>query len=86
MRGLALLCCAVLSACGVVDYDRLPVGRFDGTLFVMWVGEGSDLAGDGRFVYVPLPADPLTFTRGRSDGTVQVVRPQIVTREEWASD
>ncbi len=78
MKKLAAAFLFLLSACGSVDYDGLPVGRFDGTLFVMWVGEGSDLAGDGRFVYVPLPNDPLTFTRRNPDATVDVIRPQLM--------
>jgi len=35
MRVLALLVTLALSACGHVDYDAAPTGRFDGTLFVM---------------------------------------------------
>ncbi len=51
-----------VAACGTVDYDTAPVGRFEGSLFVMWIGEGGS-SGDGAFVYVPNPAAPLTFTR-----------------------
>jgi hypothetical protein len=57
-----LLALALLAACGYVDYDTAPVGRFSGGLFVMWVGEGG-ASGDGAFVFVPNPRDPLTFTR-----------------------
>ncbi|WP_172298403.1 hypothetical protein [Pseudoruegeria sp. HB172150] len=78
MRRLALLLCFALTACGHVDYDALEVGRFKGTLFVMWVGEGSDAAGDGRFVFVPLPNDPLTFERNAPGASVQTIRPQIM--------
>ncbi|TNF20392.1 MAG: hypothetical protein EP318_11040 [Rhodobacteraceae bacterium] len=78
MRPLFASLLLLLTACGSVDYAALPEGRFDGTLFVMWVGEGSNQAGDGKFVYVPLPADPLTFTRGRPDGTLRVIRPGIM--------
>jgi hypothetical protein len=66
-----------LAACGFVDYPAAPVGRFDGTLFVMWVGETQDGRGDGRFVFVP-SEDPLTFTRTRSDGTEQAIRPEMM--------
>lgn len=78
MPRLTAILLLLLSACGSVNYNALPAGRFDGTLFVMWVGEGSDRAGDGRFVYVPLPDDPLTFTRGAPDATLRVIRPQIM--------
>lgn len=68
----------LLSGCGYVNYAELPAGRFDGTLFVMWVGEGNDLAGDGRFVFVPMPRDPLVFSRKNPDATVTRIEPQIM--------
>lgn len=62
-----------LTACGQVDYSAAPVGRFDGTVFVMWVGEGGE-SGDGRFLYVPNPRDPLVFTRANG----QTIKPQMM--------
>jgi hypothetical protein len=73
-RWLPLL---ALMGCGFVDYPKAPVGRFDGTLFVMWVGETEGGLGDGRFVFVPSD-DPLTFTRVRPDGSEQVIRPEMM--------
>ena len=67
----------MLAGCGMVDYPAAPVGRFDGSLFVMWVGEGADGQGDGRFVFVPTET-PLTFTRVLPDGTEQVIAPQMM--------
>lgn len=77
MPRLALLFCLILAACGHVDYDATPVGRFKGTLFVMWVGEGGR-AGDGRFVYVPNPRDPLRLERAEGAGTVEVIQPEMI--------
>ena len=74
-RLIALLA-GIVAACGTVDYDGAPVGRFDGNIFVMWVGEG-DGSGDGRFLYVPDPNDPLTFTRG-AGGPHGVIRPEMM--------
>lgn len=69
---LALL----LSACATTNlYQSAPAGRFDGVLLVMWVGEGQSGAGDGKFVFVPDPANPLTFTRSNAALPGAVVRP-----------
>lgn len=78
MPRLIAILMLLLSACGSVNYNALPAGRFDGALFVMWVGEGSAQAGDGKFVYVPMPNDPLTFTRSAQNATLRVIRPQIM--------
>ncbi len=74
LRWFAVLC---LAGCGFVDYPAAPVGRFEGTLFVMWVGETQDGRGDGRFVFVPSD-DPLIFTRLRPDGTEQKITPEMM--------
>lgn len=72
-RALALAC--LLPACTVIDYGAAPAGRFEGAVFVMWVGEGEGQLGDGRFVYVPVPGQELTFHRARPDATLEVIRP-----------
>jgi hypothetical protein len=66
-----------LLGCGFVDYPKAPVGRFDGALLVMWVGEGDGTLGDGRFVFVPAET-PLTFTRTLPDGRAQVIQPEMM--------
>ncbi|WP_424830899.1 hypothetical protein [Ruegeria sp.] len=71
----------VLFGCGSIDYSRVvETSKFDGRLFVMWVGEGSAYSGDGRFVFIPNPNDPLTFTRLDNLGNVigQPIRPEIM--------
>lgn len=66
-----------LTGCGSINYDKAPVGRFDGSLFVMWVGEGGP-TGDGAFVYVPAPGHELTFTRVSAAGKEEVIRPTMM--------
>jgi hypothetical protein len=68
----------LLSACGVVNYQDLPEGRFDGKLLVMWVGEGSSTSGAGRFVYVPVPGDELRLIRGGNGGTLRDIQPEMM--------
>lgn len=58
----ALALCLFTMACGPDVYREARPGSFEGSLFVMWVGEGTG-SGDGRFVYVPNPRDRLTFRR-----------------------
>lgn len=70
----AALCTA--AACGV-DYRAAPVGRFDGSLLVMWLGEG-DASGDGRFLFVPSPGRPLTFERTGPGNAPQVIQPEMM--------
>ncbi|TCS50799.1 hypothetical protein EDD52_1443 [Primorskyibacter sedentarius] len=74
---ITTLACLLLTACGAVDFDNAPVGRFDGSLLVMWVGEG-DQAGDGRFVFVPSRTRPLTFYRNRPGAAVTSLRPEMM--------
>ncbi|MEM1287563.1 MAG: hypothetical protein AAGH60_04350 [Pseudomonadota bacterium] len=75
-RAAAITGLMLLAACGHVDFENAPEGEFDGTLFVMWVGEGGS-SGDGAFVFVPNPRDPLIFRRS-VDGTVREIRPQLM--------
>lgn len=63
----------LVTACGYVDYENAPAGKFEGSLFVMWIDDGGPL-GDGTFVYVPNPGDPLTFNRSAGGS----VRPQMM--------
>lgn len=76
-RILALSAALLLAGCVNVDYNSLLPGTFKGTLIVMWVGEGSSSSGDGKFVFVPDPRDPLTFTRA-GDGPGKVIRPGVM--------
>jgi hypothetical protein len=60
---LALL---LTAGCANVNYATVKEGSFDGELAVVWL-KGTKGPGDGTFVYVPTPGNPLTFTR--PDGT-----------------
>lgn len=77
MARLLLFLTLMLAACGQIDFDAAPTGKFTGSLFVMWVGEGGR-SGDGAFVYVPNPRDPLRFVRAEGQGTVQVIQPEMM--------
>lgn len=76
-RLFTLLTCALLAACGQVDYNAAPEGKFTGSLLVMWVGEGT-LQGDGRFVFVPSPNAPLTFTRNNPSASITKITPEMM--------
>lgn len=69
--------CLAIAACGQVDYGNVKAGEFTGTLFVMWVGEGND-TGDGRFVFVPNPRDPLRFNRAAAAASVRTIEPKMM--------
>lgn len=77
MPRLALLLPLLLAACGWVDYGNLPEGRIKGTVFVMWVGEGSSTEGAGKFVYVPNPRNPLRLIRGGGASPTEI-RPEMI--------
>lgn len=72
--GLAVALALATQGCASVAYEQTTAGRFEGSVIVMWVGEGDGRAGDGRFVFAPDPDDRLTFTR--PDGTV--IRPGLM--------
>jgi len=79
VRALAGWGALVLAGCASVDpdYASLMAGHFKGSLVVVWVGEGGG-PGDGRFLYVPDPDDPLTFKRNDPKAPGAVIRPGIM--------
>lgn len=66
-----------LSGCATVDYLHTPAGQFKGSVFVMWVGEGNG-SGDGNFLFVPDPRDPLIFTRADPQSHGGVIQPGLM--------
>lgn len=74
MRAALVLAALVVAGCDTTIYEQAGKGELDGSLVVMWVGEGAPAAGDGKFVFVPLRNDPLTFARPGG----QVIRPGMI--------
>ena len=66
----------LLGSCTAINYDAAEEGEFRGSLLVMWIGEGGE-RGDGAFVFVPNPRDPLTFIRAEK-GPYQVIQPEMM--------
>lgn len=79
MRLTSLFAVALtLGGCATaIDYPALPAGSFSGSLIVIWVGEGGG-SGDGRFVNVPDPDNPLTFRRANSNTPGATIRPGLM--------
>lgn len=81
MRGkhlfATMIVLSALLGCATVSYKKLKPGTFDGSLIVMWVGEGDPKSGDGKFVFVPDPKSPLSFTRP-GDGPGKVIKPGVM--------
>lgn len=78
---LAAATLALLTSCGTLDYNAISrKSVIDGRLFVMWVGEGAPDSGDGKFVFVPNPRDPLRMTRYDKTGAQvgPVLQPGIM--------
>jgi hypothetical protein len=66
-----------LSGCAMVDFWHTPPGQFSGSVFVMWVGEGN-AAGDGNFLFVPDPRDPLIFHRPNPSSHGAKIQPGLM--------
>lgn len=68
---------AGLFGCGPISYEDAPAGKFTGELVVLWLDDGDDDFGSGRFVYVPRPDAPLRFERAaRSD--YPIIQPEVM--------
>lgn len=64
-------------ACSSLDYKKLAPGSFSGSLFVMWVDEGGP-SGDGTFLFVPDPGDPLIFRRADQQAPGKTIQPGLM--------
>lgn len=73
----AALALGLLSGCANVNYETTRAGTFQGDLVVVWLRDTGS-AGDGTFVYVPSPRDPLTFTRPDGKTRVPVIEPGMM--------
>lgn len=75
--GAFTLLAGLPAGCASVNYHALEPGFFTGALFVMWVDEGGH-SGDGTFLFVPDPGNPLTFHRHATTSPGAVVRPAMM--------
>ena len=73
------LCCAAatLSACSTIDYQNLKPGEFKGEVLVLWIDDGTNV-GDGNFLFVPDPANPLRFVRPGSAKHATYIQPLMM--------
>ena len=67
----------MLGGCAMVDFWHTPPGYFTGSVFVMWVAEGNN-AGDGIFLFVPDPRDPLIFHRPDPNSHGAKIQPGLM--------
>ncbi len=75
-----LLPVMLLSACITAPPDKPSgeAGQFSGSVVVVWLGDGDGTSGDGRFLFVPQPSDPLRFRRPGNPSKAAVVEPQMM--------
>ncbi|TPK23947.1 hypothetical protein FJ872_03025 [Mesorhizobium sp. B2-5-9] len=71
------LAVATAAGCSSIDYQKLTTGEISGSLFVMWVGEGNS-SGDGNFLFVPDPQEPLIFHRGDPTAPGSKIKPGLM--------
>lgn len=80
MRVAVLLLLGLLSAgCARVNYETTRAGRFKGEVAVVWL-RGTEGSGDGTFIYVPTPGNPMTFTRPEGETLGKTITPPMMTR------
>lgn len=68
-----------LAGCGWALYKDAQVGKLDGSVFLLWVGETDKPLGDGKFIYVPVPDDELTFQFQSTRAKYTIVPDPIYT-------
>lgn len=64
----------LLGGCVSIPYETAEPGAFEGSLVVLWVGEGKPGIGDGQFLFVPDPVKPLKFKRRNG----QIIQPDMM--------
>jgi hypothetical protein len=69
----------ILPISGCISTNRADRhrGYFKGSLLVMWVGEGG-ASGDGAFLYIPDPNNPLTLHRPHESRGPQSITPEMM--------
>jgi len=76
-RQFAAVAVVLLAGCSSIAYEKLKPGSLSGSLFVMWVDEGGPL-GDGTFLFVPDPRDPLIFHRPDRTAPGSTIQPGLM--------
>ncbi|MER9301066.1 hypothetical protein NKI38_32115 [Mesorhizobium sp. M0621] len=76
-QGLLGLVAGIVAGCSSIDFQKLTTGKLSGSLFVMWVGEGNN-SGDGNFLFVPDPRDPLIFHRADPSSPGGTIQPGLM--------
>ncbi|MDX8502141.1 hypothetical protein RFM99_27470 [Mesorhizobium sp. VK4C] len=77
ITSVVALATATAAGCSSIDYQKLTTGEISGSLFVMWVGEGNS-SGDGSFLFVPDPHDPLIFHRADPTAPGSKIKPGLM--------
>lgn len=77
MRNVILLSLCLAAGCADVDYTDTKAGKFDGEVAVVWL-RGTEGSGDGTFVYVPTPKQPLTFIRPEGETAGHTIVPEMM--------
>jgi hypothetical protein len=67
-----------LAGCVSVQYQPDTPAYFSGSVLVIWVGETEGSAGDGKFLFVPSPVEPLIFHRHASDTHGREIEPGLM--------
>ena len=65
------------TGCANVNYTTVKEGTFEGEVAVVWL-RGTGDAGDGTFIYVPTPGNPLTFTRPEGETAGREIEPPMM--------
>jgi hypothetical protein len=77
IAGVLGLAIGLAAGCSSIDYQKLTSGQLSGALFVMWAGEGNS-SGDGNFLFVPDPRDPLIFHRPEPSAPGSTIQPGLM--------
>ena len=78
MRVAVLLLLGLLSTgCAQVNYETTKPGAFKGEVAVVWL-KGTEGPGDGTFIYVPTPGNPMTFTRPEGETLGKEITPPMM--------
>jgi hypothetical protein len=78
VRSIAIGLTLLLTGCISVHYQPDTPSYFSGRVLVIWVGETEGGAGDGTFLFVPSPVEPLVFHRNAADTHGRLIEPGLM--------